>query len=125
MYPLQPTLNRIVVRPDPEITKVGSIFIPDCAKVEEYADGDKYQTGQFLVTTGTVLAAGPGRLVKKGEWFDDRPCKKDFFRKMELKAGDRIQFKRVGDGRAGVEVEIAGETVLVMREDDVIGKVTA
>lgn len=120
-YPLKPILNRIVVRPDPEITQVGSIFIPPVAKVEE-CDGEKYKTGEFVVTQGTVLATGPGRLVRKGEIFDGKRVEKDFYRATQLKAGDRVEFRRVGDGGAGVELEVEGENVLLMREDDVIGR---
>jgi chaperonin GroES len=108
-YPFKPILNRIVVRPDPEITQVGSIIIPPIAKAEE-CDGEKYLTGEFVVTTGTVLACGPGLRHKKGHILP-----------VQLKPGDRVEFRRVGDGAAGVPLNIEGENVLLMREDDVIG----
>lgn len=120
-YPFKPILNRIVVRPDPEIDKVGSIFVPPIAKAEE-CDGNKYLTGEFVVTQGTVLAVGPGRLIRKGELYDGKYAQKDFYRATQLKPGDRVEFRRVGDGRSGVEIKVEGENVLLMREDDVIGK---
>lgn len=107
MYPLKPILNRIVIRPDPEITQVGSILVPPIAKV----DSEGYQTGEFVMTTGTVLAAGPGVRDKKGN-----------LNPVQLKAGDRVEFRRCGDGGAGVELEVEGEKVLIMREDDVVGR---
>jgi chaperonin GroES len=116
---LQPIADRVLVKPDPEITKVGSIIVPDIAKV----DATGYKTGEFVVLTGTVLAVGPGRHIRKGEFIDrfgGTKAERDFFRPTELKPGQRVQFRPCGDGRAGVELNVDGEDVLLMREDDVL-----
>jgi chaperonin GroES len=94
---LRPILNRVVIRPDPEITKVGKIFVPDIAK----ADSEGYKTGSFVQDMGTIVAVGPKCIA-------------------DLKPGQRVMFRKVGDGRAGVEVNVDGEDLLVMRDDDLI-----
>ncbi len=53
--------------------------------------------------TGTVLGVGPGRAAGRYP--------------VELREGDRVMF-RLGTGR---EFELGGETVLVIRESEVLG----
>jgi len=51
---IRPIRNRIVILPDPMKTKIGSIWIPDNAKVKE------------KLHTGVVVAMGPGMWTKDG-----------------------------------------------------------
>ena len=65
--------------------------MPDTAK-------EKPQQGQ-------VVAVGPGRLTKAGKRLE-----------MEVTAGDTVLFARW----SGTEVDIDGDTYLVMKESDIL-----
>ena len=52
-----------------------------------------------------MVAVGDGRVLENGKKMP-----------LEIKKGDRILFGKY----AGTEVEIEGEEVLIMREDDII-----
>lgn len=91
---LKPLYDRVIVLADKadEMYK-GAIIIPDSAK-------EKMQRG-------VVVAAGEGRVSDLTN--DIRP--------MSVKAGDRVIFgKYTGD-----EIEIDGEKLLMMREDQIYG----
>ena len=92
---LKPLGDRVVVAPKAkeELTKSG-IVLPDTAS-------EKPQQG-------TVLSAGPGRLLDTG----DRA-------KMEVKTGDAVLFAKY----AGTEVKLDGEDYLVIRESDLLAVV--
>jgi chaperonin GroES len=90
---LRPLHDRIVVRrKDEERTSAGGILIPDTA-AEKPIEGE-------------VLAVGHGKLLDNGD-----------VRRLDVKVGDRVLFGKY----AGTEVKIAGEKLLVMREDDIMG----
>jgi len=91
---IRPIQNRLIVRRDPptETTK-GGILIPENAREK--------------LTRGTVVAAGPGILSDKG-----------YFKKTEVKAGDRVVFGKY----SGSEIEHQGEQDQVhMTEDEILG----
>lgn len=90
---IQPLGDRIVVKPQEreEMTKSG-IVLPDTAK-------EKPQQG-------TVIAAGPGRVLDNGE---RQP--------MEVKEGQTVLYAKY----AGTEFQLEGEDVLILRESDVLG----
>jgi chaperonin GroES len=90
---LKPLGDRIIVRRSESQEKTtGGILLPDAAK-------NKPQQG-------TVLAVGPGRLLKDGK---RRP--------LQVKEGDRVYFTTW----AGDEFkEQRGEAILLMREEDVL-----
>ena len=97
---LKPLGDRVVVKPraKEEMTRSG-IVLPDTAS-------EKPQQG-------TVLSAGPGRMLENGTRVA-----------MEVKAGDEVLFAKY----AGTEVKLDGEDYLVMRESDllaIIGNGTA
>jgi chaperonin GroES len=96
MKRLRPLGDRLVVRRSEATEKTkGGIVLPDSAK-------NKPQRGK-------VLAAGPGRLAKDGSR-----------RAMQVKEGDTIIFT----SWAGDEFrEKSGDTILVMREEDVLAVV--
>ena len=92
---IRPLHDRVVIkRVEEEETTESGLYIPDTAK-EKPIQGD-------------VVAVGDGKILDNGE---KRP--------MAVKQGDRVIFAKY----AGTEVEVGGEEVLVMREDDIMGVV--
>lgn len=93
---LKPLDDRIVVkRLDSEDTSQGGIFLPDTAK-------EKPQQGE-------VIAVGDGRILDSGERST-----------MTLGKGDRILFGKY----SGTEVKLEGEEYVIMRESDVLARIT-
>jgi len=93
---LQPLGDRLIVEVlDEEETTASGIVLPDTAK-------EKPQRGR-------VLAVGPGPRDEDGEYI-----------KMEVEVGDEIIFSKYG----GTEIKLGGEDVLILRETDVLAKVT-
>lgn len=89
---MRPLHDRLVVRRlEAETTSQGGILIPDNAKEKP--------------CQGEVLAVGDGAPLENGE-----------VRPLAVKAGDRVLFTRY----SGSEVKLDGETLLVMRESDVL-----
>ena len=72
--------------------KVGSLYIPAAANLEKPQEGE-------------VLASGEGRYVNQ-RWQPN-----------DVKKGDNVLFGKF----AGDPIEVEGETLLVMREEDVLG----
>ncbi len=93
---INPLGNRLVVEPieEEEIT-AGGIVLPETAK-------EKPQKG-------TVLAVGPGERNEKGEYMP-----------LEVKAGDKVLFAKY----SGTEVKYDGKKLLIMRESDVLAKLS-
>ena len=89
---LKPLGDRVVVKPraKEEMTRSG-IVLPDTAS-------EKPQQG-------TVLSAGPGRMLDNGTRVQ-----------LEVKPGDEVLFATY----AGTEVKLDGEDYLVMRESDLL-----
>jgi chaperonin GroES len=93
----RPLGDRVLIRRVEEEAKTkGGIIIPDTAK-------EKPQEGE-------VLAVGPGARDENGKRVD-----------MDVKAGDRILFGKW----SGTEVKIDGEDLIIMKESDILGIVTA
>ena len=92
---VSPLADRVVVRSLENNEQTrGGLFIPDTAK-------EKPQQGE-------IVAAGPGR-------YDDGQRVP-----MEVKAGDKILFGKY----SGSEVVVDGETLLILRESDVLAILT-
>ncbi len=90
---IRPLHDRVVIkRVEEEETTESGLYIPDTAK-EKPIQGD-------------VVAVGDGKILDNGEK-----------RSMAVKEGDRVIFAKY----AGTEVEVGGQEVLVMREDDIMG----
>ena len=88
---IRPLHDRVIVRRmDEEKTSPGGIVIPDSATEKP--------------VKGEVLAIGKGKLLENG---DVRP--------LDVKVGDKIIFGKY----SGTEVNVDGEDLLVMREDDI------
>ena len=94
---LRPLHDRILVKRLAEgDEKHGSIIIPDSAK-------EKPQEGK-------VIAVGTGKVTEAGKKLP-----------LDVKAGDRILFGKY----SGSEVKLDGQEYLTMREEDVLGILTA
>lgn len=93
--PMIPLYDRILVRRDAEsenqLEKLG-LVVADNAK-------EKAQTG-------TVVSVGTGRIADDGT-----------IRPLAVKQGDTVLFGKY----AGTEIKIDGETLLIMREEEVVG----
>ena len=92
---IQPLHDRVIVKRIDEGEQVrGGIIIPDSAK-------EKSQEGE-------VIAAGLGKYKEDGS---RQP--------LDLKAGDRVLFSKYGS-----EIQVNGEELLIMREDEILGIIT-
>jgi chaperonin GroES len=90
---IRPLHDRVVIRRlEEERTSAGGIVIPDSAAEKPIQ--------------GEVLAVGRGRVLDNGD-----------VRSLDVKVGDRVLFGTY----SGTEVKIAGEELVVMREDDIMG----
>lgn len=93
---LKPLGDRLVVKADDKEEKTASgIFLPD--------------TAQEKPLRGTVLAAGPGRVLDNGT-----------VQPLEVKAGDKILFGKY----SGTEIKLDGESFLILKESEVLGVYT-
>ncbi len=89
---VKPLDDRVLVKQgEAEETTAGGIVLPDTAK-------EKPQRG-------TVIAAGPGKLLDSGERGE-----------MSLKKGDEIYYGKY----AGTEIKIDAEEYVILRESDVL-----
>ena len=94
---IRPLHDRLVVKREAEERKSpGGIVIPDTATEKP--------------TFGKVIAVGKGKSLEDGK---TRP--------LDVKVGDKILFGKY----SGTEVKMAGEELVVMREEDVMAVVEA
>ena len=94
---LRPLQDRIIVkRLEEETMTAGGIFIPETAKEKPMK--------------GVVVALGPGRTLDNGS-----------VQEPTVRVNDKVLFGKY----AGTEVELNGETLIVMREDDIMAVVEA
>ena len=89
---LKPLADRVVVKPaeQEEVTKSG-ILLPG--------------TAQERPQKGTVIAAGPGRILDDGKRLD-----------MEVKVGQTVLYAKY----AGTEFKLEDDELLILRETDVL-----
>ena len=92
---LQPLGDRLIVEVLEEEETVSGIVLPDTAK-------EKPQRGR-------VLAVGPGSRNDRGELVP-----------MDVSEGDEVIFSKYG----GSEIKLGIDEVLILRESDVLAKVT-
>jgi chaperonin GroES len=93
----RPLHDRVVVkRIEEEAKTAGGIIIPDTAK-------EKPQQGE-------VIAVGPGARDEAGKVVP-----------LDVKVGDRVLFGKW----SGSEVKIDGEDLLIMKESDILGVLSA
>ena len=91
---LQPLGDRLIVKTLDEETTVSGIVIPDTAK-------EKPQNGR-------VLAVGTGKLDDEGKRIP-----------LDVSAGDEVVYSKYG----GTDIVVDGESLLVLRESDILAKV--
>jgi chaperonin GroES len=90
---VRPLHDRVIVRRlDEEEKSTGGIIIPDSAKEKP--------------VQGKVIAVGKGKSLENGE-----------IRPLDVKEGDTVIFSTY----AGTEIKLDGDTLLMMREDDILG----
>ena len=93
----RPLHDRVVVRRvDSEEKTAGGIIIPDTAKEKP--------------SEGVIVSVGPGARDDSGKIV-----------KPDVKEGDRILFGKW----SGTEVKLNGEDLLIMKETDIMGVITA
>ncbi len=91
-----PLGERVVIKPiEQEQTTKGGIFLPDTAK-------EKPQEGE-------VVAVGPGRVGDDGKRIA-----------MELTSGDRVIYSKF----AGTEYKDGDDDYLILRESDILAKLS-
>jgi chaperonin GroES len=105
---LKPLHDWALIRPSSaqETTK-GGLIIPDTAK-------EKPQEG-------VVLAIGEGRYTEPdepGSHRSKKSTKEKVFVKTTLKPGDRVIYEKY----AGRKIELDGEELVLVREEDVLGQ---
>ncbi len=94
---IRPLRDRVVVRRLEEERKTaGGIVIPDTATEKPMM--------------GMVIALGAGRILENGN-----------VQEPIVRVGDKVLFGKY----AGTEVELNGETLIVMREDDILAIIEA
>ena len=97
MVKFTPLGERVVVKPlDKEETTSSGIILPDTAK-------EKPQEGE-------VVEVGPGRYSEDGKRLP-----------MEIKAGDRVIYSKF----AGTEYKDGTEEYLILRESDILAKLSS
>jgi chaperonin GroES len=93
---LEPLNDRLIVEVlEEEESTLSGIVLPDTAR-------EKPQRGR-------VLAVGPGARAEDGKRIE-----------MDVVAGDEVIFSKYG----GTEIKLGGDDVLILREPDVLAKVT-
>ena len=91
---VHPLADRVAIRPLEETEQMrGGLYIPDTAK-------EKPQQGE-------IIACGPGRMEKGAHV------------PMELKVGDKVLYGKY----SGTEVSIEDDTILIIKESDVLAKI--
>lgn len=91
---VRPLQDRVIVRVDKAEEKKGGIYIPDVAKAPP----------QY----GTVIAAGEGRINKKGIQLP-----------FDVKTGDRVLFTKY----SGIDIKLNGEDLLLLDSGEILGVV--
>ncbi|MFG0292342.1 MAG: co-chaperone GroES [Phycisphaerales bacterium JB065] len=90
---VKPLEDRILVKPDePETRTASGLYLPESSKERPM--------------TGKVVAAGPGKRLENGN-----------LAKPSVQKGDTVVFGKY----AGTEVEIKGESHMIMRESELLG----
>lgn len=96
-----PLGDRVVIKEIETQDKIGSIYVPDSAKQKP--------------TIGEVIAVGSGTFDHFGE--KEGVNGKYFCRPMSCVVGDKVIYGKY----SGVEVEVAGDTLLIIKESDILG----
>lgn len=91
---IEPIYDRVIIKKTEHDTKTkGGLYIPEQAKDRPF--------------TGVVVASGPGKHSANGAFIPN-----------QLKSGDRVVFGKY----AGSEIEIDNQKLLLLKEEDIFGK---
>jgi chaperonin GroES len=102
---LKPLHDWALIRPSTATERsAGGIIIPDTAK-------EKPQEG-------TIIAIGDGHYKDKDNGKGKEKDKEKVFVKTTLKSGDRVVYEKY----SGRKVDINGEELVLVREDDILGQ---
>jgi chaperonin GroES len=96
---IRPLSDYLVLRPLTKPGMVGALYLPDCDSID--------------VKNGTrceVVAVGPGRRQSSGDLIP-----------MEVKVGDHVHLTAYGTTAAGMNVEVNGEKLVMIRARDING----
>lgn len=94
---LRPLADRILIEREKREEKTpGGIFIPETVDDKRAA------------LLGTVIATGPGKLLDNGRLIEP-----------SVKIGDKVLYGKY----SGTALEVGGQKLLVVREDDILGVV--
>lgn len=110
MQKLKPLRDRLVIKPFSSSKTAGGLYIPDTAKDKQTAMGRVVQVGPGLrrdTAAHDVAYAATENASSAGH--DIIP--------MDVKIGDTVLFMRY----SGVEISIAGETMVMVRDHEVLG----
>ena len=92
MNKFRPLQDRILIkRLKTEEKTTGGIFIPDSAREKQLE--------------GVVVAIGPGKFIN------------NHLQKLSVKIGDKVLFAKYSE----TEIELQGEKMILLREDDLLG----
>lgn len=113
---MQPLNDRILIQRIGDVEKIGSIYVPDCAKTRGYK--------------GVVLAVGPGKMDEAGwwkikgewKWFDAERVPVD------VRAGQTVYFSSQHNDFADADYEgklplERDEQIHLVRVGDIIGMI--
>lgn len=90
---IKPLEDRIVVKPtEPETRTASGLYLPEGSKEKPI--------------TGKVVSTGPGKLLENGSRA-----------KLSVKKGDTVVYSKY----AGTEVELKGDSHLILRETELLG----
>lgn len=93
-YALHPTSDRVVVRRAPKKETTSGLVLPENMKGQN-------------VTEGEVVAAGPGALMQGNATTRHA---------MQIKVGDKVLYSK----HSGTEIEVNGEKLNVMHEQEIL-----
>lgn len=115
---MQPLSDRILIQRIGDVDRIGSIYVPDCAKTRSYK--------------GVVLAVGPGKVEDAGwwkikgewKWFDAERVPMDVFPGQTVFFSSQHNDFRNSDYEGQLPLEREDEIHLVTQKD-IIGIVPA
>lgn len=95
MATVAPTEDRVVIRQvEAEQVSTGGIVLPDTAQKKQ--------------ARGTIIAAGPGKMLRGGG-----------LAPMDVAVGDEVVYAKYG----GSKIEVDGETLVIAKQSDLLAKV--
>jgi chaperonin GroES len=98
---IRPLGDYLLLRPLAKPGMAGNLYLPDTKSIEE-KNGTRCE----------VLAVGPGRLTQSGDRIP-----------VEVRVGDTVHVTAYGTTSAGMKVSLNGETLIMIRQRDINGRI--